>query len=98
MALIWVVGILAGFGLMLLPLIVVIVIFSKVVVPYVFSYDKPNSCNPSIYVIYSGELYECLFCFTEQCLKFDVILETVNHYKNVRCRVCDHRPSRIRHG
>ena len=38
MALIWVVGILAGFGLMLLPLIVVIVIFSKVVVPFVVTF------------------------------------------------------------
>ena len=36
MALIWVVGILAGFGLM--PLIVVIVIFSKVVVPFVVAF------------------------------------------------------------
>ena len=31
-------GILAGFGLMLLPLIVVIVIFSKVVVPFVVAF------------------------------------------------------------
>jgi hypothetical protein len=38
MALIWVIGILAGFGLMLLPLIVVIVIFSKVVVPFVVAF------------------------------------------------------------
>lgn len=53
---------------------------------------------PSVYVICSGELYECLFCFAEKCLKIDVILETVNHCKNVRCRVCDHRPRRIRHG
>ena len=36
MALIWVVGILAGFGLM--PLIVVIVIFSKVAVPFVVAF------------------------------------------------------------
>ena len=38
MALIWVVGILAGFGLMLLLLIVVIVIFNKVVVPFVVAF------------------------------------------------------------
>ena len=38
MALIWVVGILAGFGLMLLPLIVVIIIFSKVAVPFVVAF------------------------------------------------------------
>ena len=38
MALIWVVGILAGFGLMLFPLIVVVVIFSKVVVPFVVAF------------------------------------------------------------
>ena len=38
MALIWVVGSLAGFGLMLLLLIVVIVIFSKVVVPFVVAF------------------------------------------------------------
>ena len=38
MALIWVIGILAGFGLMLFPLIVVIVIFSKVAVPFVVAF------------------------------------------------------------
>ena len=35
LAFFWVVRLLAGFGLILLPLIVVIVVFSKVVVPFV---------------------------------------------------------------
>ena len=35
LAFFWVVRLLAGFGMILLPLIVVIVVFSKVVVPFV---------------------------------------------------------------
>lgn len=35
LALFWVIRLLAGFGLMLLPLIAVVLVFSKVIVPFV---------------------------------------------------------------
>ena len=38
LAFFWVIGLLAGFGLMLLPLLIVIVIFSKVVVPFTVAF------------------------------------------------------------
>ena len=40
LAFFWVVRLLAGFGLILLPLIVVIVVFSKVVVPFVGTWRR----------------------------------------------------------
>lgn len=38
LAFFWVVRLLAGFGLMLLPLILVIAVFSKVIVPFVTTF------------------------------------------------------------
>ena len=54
--------------------------------------------NPMFYILCLGKSIKCISCFTEQCVKIDVILKTVDYDKNVSCRVCDHRLCGIRHG
>ena len=49
-------------------------------------------------ILCPGKPLKCIFCITEQGVEIDVILKTVDYNKNIRCRVCDHRPRRIGHG
>ena len=49
-------------------------------------------------ILCSGKPFKCIFCITEQCVEINVIFKTVDYNKDVRCRVSDHRPRRIRHG
>ena len=51
-----------------------------------------------LYILCPGKSFKCISCFTEQCVKINVILKAVDYDKNVICRVCDHRPCGIRHG